>query len=117
MLAGGSWSGGKQVCVQSTKVGDFVEFAIPVADNKPHKLILHATRSYDYGVVRFTVNGQAAGKEIDLYHAEASLAEPIDLGTFQPKDGKLLLRAELTGANAAARSPRFYCGFDCVELR
>jgi len=44
------------------------------------------------------------------------LAEPVELGTFQAKDGKLLLRAEVTGANAASRGPRFYCGFDCVGL-
>ena len=112
----GTWSGGKQVFVQSTKVGDFIEFAIPVADDKPHKLILHATRSYDYGVIRFTVNGLEAAKEIDFYHAEPSLADPVELGTFHAKDGKLLLRAEVIGANAASRGPRFYCGFDCVEL-
>lgn len=116
-LADGTWSGGKQVFVQATQAGDFIEFAIPLADDKPHKLILHATRSYDYGVVRFTVNGQPAGKDIDFYHAEPGLAEPVELGSFRAQDGKLLLRAELTGANAAARGPRFYCGFDCVELR
>lgn len=116
MLAGGSWSGDKQVFVQSTKVGDFIEFAIPLGDDKPHRLILHATRSYDYGVVRFTVNGQAAGKDFDFYHAEPSLAPPVELGTFQARDGKLLLRAEVVGTNAASRGPRFYCGFDCVEI-
>ncbi|MCX6873162.1 MAG: DUF2961 domain-containing protein [Verrucomicrobia bacterium] len=116
MLAGGSWSGDKQVFVQSTKVGDFIEFAIPVADDKPHQLTLYATRSYDYGLLRFTVNGMPAGKEVDFYHPEAMLAEPVDLGTHQAKDGKLLLRAEVTGANAASRGPRFYCGFDCIAL-
>ncbi len=117
LLADGVWSGDKQVFVQSTKVGDFIEFAIPVADDKPHKLILHATRSYDYGIVRFTVNGQPAGKEVDFYHPEAVLAEPVALGTFQAKDGKLLLRAEVTGANAASRGQRFFFGFDCFEFR
>ena len=116
-LNDGAWSGGKQVFVQSTKAGDFIEFSVPVADEKPHKLILHATRSYDYAVVRFTVNGQVSGKEIDFYHAEPTLADPVDLGTFQGKDGKLLLRADIVGANAASRGPRFYCGFDCLELR
>ena len=117
MLAGEGWSGDKQVFVQATKVGDFIEFSIPVDDNKPHKLILHATRSYDYGILRFTVNGQAAGKETDFYHPEATLAEPIELGTFQAHDGKLLLRAEVTGTNPASRGPRYYSGFDCVEVR
>jgi len=116
-LNDGAWSGGKQVFVQSTKAGDFIEFSVPVADEKPHKLILHATRSYDYAVVRFTVNGQVSGKEIDFYHAEPTLADPVDLGTFQGKDGKLLLRADIVGANAASRGPRYYCGFDCLELR
>ena len=103
--------------IQSTKVGDFIELAIPLADHKPHKLILHATRSYDYAILRFTVNGQAAAKDVDFFHPEPMLAEPVELGTFQAQDGKLLLRAEVIGANAASRGPRFYCGFDCVELR
>ena len=116
MLAGGSWSGDKQVFIQSSKVGDFIEFAIPVADDKPHKIVLYATRSSDYGILRFTVNGQPAGKEVDFYHPEPTLAEPIDLGTFQTRAGKLLLRAEVTGANPASRGSRYYCGFDCVEV-
>ena len=116
-LTDGSWSGEKQVFVQSTKVGDFIEFAIPVADDKPHQLILHATRSYDYGVLRFTLNGQAKGKEVDFFHADPSLADPVDLGSFRAKDGKLLLRAEVIGSNQASRDPRFYFGLDCFELR
>ena len=116
MLKDGCWSGNKQVFVQATKAGDFIEFAIPVADNKPHKLILHATRSHDYGIVNFTVNGQA-GKEVDFYHPEAALADPVELGTFQAQDGKLLLRAELTGSNPSSKGSRYYCGFDCVEVR
>ena len=103
--------------MQSAKAGDFIEFAIPVADDKPRKIILHATRSYDYGVVRFTVNGQPAGKEVDFHHPEAALADPVESGTFQAKDGKLLLRAEVTGTNPSSRGPRYYCGFDCVEVR
>lgn len=71
----------------------------------------------DYAILRFTVNGQAAAKDVDFYHPEPMLAEPVELGTFQAQDGKLLLRAEVIGANAASRGPRFYCGFDCVELR
>lgn len=116
-LTDGEWSGGKQVFIQATKAGDFIEFAIPVADAKPHQIILHATRSYDYGILRFTVNGRPAGKDVDFYHPEAMLAEPVDLGTFQAHDGKLLLRAEVTGTNPASRGPRFYHGFDCVEIR
>lgn len=116
MLATGSWSGDKQVFVQSSKVGDFIEFAIPVADDKPHKLVLHATRSHDYGILRFAVNGQPVGKEVDFYHPEPTLAEPLDLGTFQARDGMLLLRAEVTGANPESRGARYYCGFDRVEV-
>ena len=60
---------------------------------------------------------QAKGKEVDFYHADPSLADPVDLGRFQAKDGKLLLRAEVIGSNQASRDPRFYFGLDCFELR
>ena len=57
-LQQGQWSGGHQLFVQATKVGDYVEVDVPAGDNQPHRLTLYATKSYDYGILHFTVNGQ-----------------------------------------------------------
>ena len=68
----------------------------------PKKIVLYATKSYDYGILRLSVNGQAA-KDYDAYSATSVLSGPIELGTFEPKDGRFILRVEVIGANPSAR--------------
>jgi hypothetical protein len=111
------WSGNEQLFIQATKVGDFVELDIPVTDDKSHRVVLHGTKSYDYGILRFSINGQPAGSDYDAFNAAAIVGEPIELGRFEPKNGKLVLRVEVVGANPASRGPRYYFGLDCVVLQ
>jgi hypothetical protein len=40
----------------------------------------------------------------------------VDLGVVEPKEGRIVLRAEVTGANPASRGPRFYFGLDAVTV-
>jgi len=42
---------------------------------------------------------------------------PIELGTFAPQDGKLLLRVEVIGSNPASIGARYYFGLDCLVLK
>jgi hypothetical protein len=115
-LQSGMWSGGKQLFVQAKKNGDFVELQFPASGDQPRQLTLYATKSYDYGILRFQVDGQTAGKDYDAYDATAIASGPIELGTFAPKDGKYTLRVEVVGANHAARAPAHFFGLDCVQL-
>jgi hypothetical protein len=115
-LPEGSWSDGKQLFVQGQKIGDFVELAIPVAAAGPHKVTLYGTTSWDYGTLRFSINGQAAGKDYDAWSKTAKASGPIELGTFEPKDGRMVLRVEVVGANPEARGTKAYFGLDCVTL-
>ncbi len=112
----GSWSGDKQLFVQATHQGDFVELQLPVGDGKPRHLTLYGTKSRDYGILRFSVNGRQVGADYDAYRKVSAASGPIDLGVVEPKDGKLLLRVEVVGANAASEGPRYYFGLDCVVL-
>ena len=41
---------------------------------------------------------------------------PIELGVFEPKDGKLTLRAEVVGSNTNAVGTRTFFGLDAVVL-
>ena len=112
----GMWSGGKQLFVRARKVGDFIELALPTAAKGKCKMALYATKAPDYGIVKFTINGEPAGANFDGYHSEAIASGPIELGSFEPKDGKLLLRAEVVGANPASNAARYLFGLDCVVL-
>ena len=95
-------------------VGDFVELRFPAKVQTRAKLILHATRSYDYGILRFKVNGQPAGVETDLYAPKPITSGRIELGVFEPVQGAFSLRAEVVGKNA--KSSGTYFGLDCIVI-
>jgi hypothetical protein len=115
-LTAGEWSGGKQLFIQATRVGDFIELAIPATAARACKVMVYGTKSADYGILRFTINGKASGKNYDAYAPAAIASGPIQLGTFQPVDGKLRMRVEVVGANVDSKGPRYYFGLDCVVL-
>ena len=113
---GSGWSGDAQLFVQAKKVGDFVEIAIPAVDSGAKKVMLHGTRANDYGTLRFAVNGKATDVVFDGYAERPAPTGPINLGLHEPKDGKYLLRVEVSGANPASTGPRYYFGLDAVTL-
>jgi D-arabinan exo alpha-(1,3)/(1,5)-arabinofuranosidase (non-reducing end) len=115
-LSEGEWSNGAQLWVRGNKPGDFVELAIPGPDAGAKKLTLYATKSWDYGILRFSVNGQRAGKDFDSYSPSVILSGPIALGTFEPKDGRFLLRVEVVGGNPESKNSKSYFGLDAVSL-
>ena len=82
----------------------------------PRQLTLRATRSYDYGILRFTVNGARAGQDFDGYAPRPEIGAPIELGVFPPQEGRLVLRVEVVGTNPASRGPRHYFGLDAVQV-
>ena len=110
----GIWSADCHLFVRRAAVGDFVELRFPAKDKTRAKLILHATRSYDYGTVRFKVNGQPAGAETDLYAPKPTTSGQIELGVFEPVNGAFSVRAEVVGKNA--KSSGTYFGLDCIVI-
>ena len=114
---GDAWSGGRQLFVRGRKVGDFVELKVPVTGAEPRKLILHLTKSYDYGILKVTVNGQDAGAPIDTWADKVTASGPIELGPFTPVDGMLRLKLEVVGRHAQSRGSGAYFGLDAVVVR
>jgi hypothetical protein len=113
------WSGQEQLWVQGRGPGDYVELRIPVAGRGRFGVTLHATKSWDYGIVRFSVNGQAAGADVDLFNTESRDAKatgPIELGVFETRAGALLLRAEVVGGHPRSEGTKAYFGLDCVVV-
>lgn len=122
-FAARAWSGEGHLWVQGRKAGDFVEVEIPTGagpeGRKPVAVTLHATKSWDYGIVRFSINGRPAGEQVDLYSGQQGRAAPtgpLKLGTFEPRGGKLILRAEVVGGNEKAAGTRSFFGLDCITL-
>lgn len=124
-----AWSDGVHLWVRAKKVGDFVELDVPVpaslAGAESIAVTLHATRSWDYGVVQFSLNGRAAGAPVDLFSGgpgKALPSGPIDLGRTTAQNGVIRLRAEVVGGEGGrggdgrAAPARVYFGLDCVVL-
>jgi hypothetical protein len=111
---GQRWSGANHLFVRAGKIGDFVELRFPAQGDGPCKLILHATQSHDYGVLRLSVNGLPTGEDVDTYAEKPGPLGPLDLGVFKPVDGAFTLRAEVVGKNAKSEKTGTYFGLDCV---
>ena len=111
----GSWSRGDHVLLKNTQLGDSVEIRVPASGSVAETLTLHATKSRDYGILNFSVNGQSVVDNVDFYYGKkATSYGPIVLGTFAPVDGVYLIRAEVAGKNEASSGTFF--GLDCVTL-
>ncbi len=111
---GGGWSSASQLFVRAKAVGDFVEVAVPAEGTEAKRIVLHATRAPDYGLLRFTVNGETVEPIFDGYAESPAPSGPIDLGVQKPRGGKFVLRAEVIGANPASTGSKYFCGLDAV---
>jgi len=108
------WSGAAHLFVQAKQIGDFLEVRFPGPAAGRFKVTLYATKSYDYGVLRFSVNGKPAGPDVDTYAPKPLPPVPIDLGTFETTGGAATLRAEVVGKNPKSQRTGTYFGLDCV---
>ncbi len=115
----GVWSATRQLWVQGNAPGDFVEIAFPAPAEGPCRILLYATRSWDYGVVTFSVNGKGTGYGVDLYNLEGrsvATTGPLDLGVHEPRDGRFALRVEVVAGNPLSEGTRSFFGLDCVVV-
>ncbi|MFO0829186.1 MAG: glycoside hydrolase family 172 protein [Phycisphaerales bacterium] len=118
-FAGDTFSGDAHLWVQAKKPGDFIELDVPVADANPVRVTLYATRSWDYGIVQFAIDGTDVGKPVDLYSGERGKVAPtgaIDLGVHRAKNGVLRLRATVVGGNEKSEGAKSFFGLDAVVL-
>ncbi len=114
-----TWSGDSHLWVRGNHVGDFVELEIPSDETGPVKVILYATRSWDYGIVQFSINGAKAGDPVDFFSGKQGVCKasgPINLGAFTPVNGQLVLRAQVVDSNPEAVGTKAFFGLDCVVL-
>jgi hypothetical protein len=114
------WSHDKHLWVKAKSMGELIELAIPTEGTDAVRVTLYATKSWDYGIVQFSVNGVACGGPFDLFSGSSGKVEPsgaIDLGVHTPRNGKLVLRAEVVGKNPASLGTVSYFGLDCVTLQ
>ncbi|QDV64053.1 hypothetical protein Mal65_32010 [Crateriforma conspicua] len=110
------WSGGRHLFVRDTEAGDFVDLKVAVPSERPFELRIHATTSFDYGILDFSVDGQTVGKSLDTYSAKVGVTGPVTLGRFTSNDKEITIRIEVAGSNPNAKVPGTFFGLDCLII-
>ncbi len=115
---GGTWSGAAHLFWRPTGAGQALELAFPAREAGEKEVLLHLTKSWDYGQFRFRVNGTAADLIVDLYSGRQGKCvrrTPVSLGRLKIEKGTNTLRIEVAGKSEA--SPGYYFGLDGLMIR
>jgi hypothetical protein len=88
--------------------------AFEVKTKEPLRLLLSATKSYDFGKYQAFLNGIKVGEVMDFYSEKIS-AEEFHLLDFWPEPGSYFLRLVCVGKNS--RSEGFFAGIESARLR
>ncbi len=106
---------GKQLLYQPDRAeGAWLELPFEVKQKEPLRLLLNATKSYDFGQYQAFLDGTKLGGVIDLYSAKL-VNEEVHLLDFWPEAGPHKLRLECVGKNPAAQG--YFCGLESLQLR
>jgi hypothetical protein len=112
----GRWSLDGQMFAVGTRIGDWVELALPPMAPGPYRLEAFLTRAADYGIVRLSLNGAPLGPEIDLWSYAVEPTGAVDLGLVALRGDGDVLRIEVTGHNPAASNRIQQFGIDGIRL-
>lgn len=115
-FVGGKWSEGAQLICNGGKLDDFIEFCFKDLKNQPYKIALYVTKAEDYGIISFVVNGKTLPLLFDCYSKKVTISKAIELGTFIPEEGKIILRIKIAGTNPSTLGAHYLLGLDCIQL-
>jgi hypothetical protein len=106
---------GKQLLYMPAQAaGAWIEIPFTVQKKEPLRLLVNATKSYDFGTYQASLNGVRLGGAIDLYSPKLT-NEEVHLLDFWPEPGTYVLRLQCVGKNG--QSAGYYCGLESVRLR
>jgi hypothetical protein len=94
--------------------GAWLEIPLEVKTKEPLRLVLNATKSYDFGQYQVSLNGTKLGEPVDLYSPEI-VNQEFHVLDFWPEPGKYRLRMDCTGKNP--KSGGYFLGIESVRLR
>jgi len=94
--------------------GAWLEIPFKVQKKEPFRLLLNATKSYDFGQYQASLNGVKLGGTLDFYSSKIA-SEEFHLLDFWPEPGDYTLRLECIGKNPS--SSGYYLGLESVRLR
>ncbi|MCR4411598.1 MAG: DUF2961 domain-containing protein [Thermoguttaceae bacterium] len=84
------------------KPGDVLVLGFPVAKAGKYKITAQFLKAVDYGIAQVAINGVNAGRPIDFYNDGVIVTGPVDLGSFDLKQGENTISFTIVGANPKA---------------
>jgi hypothetical protein len=105
---------GEQVLYRPPQSAGWLEIPIEVEKKEPLRLVVSATRSYDFGRYQAFLNGVRLGRPMDFYSASV-VNQEFELLDFWPDPGTYTLRLECVGKSA--QSSGYFCGIESIRLR
>ncbi|MFE6739791.1 hypothetical protein [Streptomyces tubercidicus] len=100
-----AYSNSQQVLLKSNAINQSATFTITVPSTGTYDLSIAATRSYDYGILNFAVDGvtvtsSSKAVKFDGYASAPSPATPVYLGAFALTSGTHSIQVKVVGRNA-----------------
>lgn len=112
----GRWSGGAQLVWSGAKPGDRLDLELDVPTQREYEILAALTLARDYGIVRFTLDGEPLGEPLDLYsYPEVRASGEVALGSRKLAAGKHRLSIAIDGANPSALRA-YMVGLDYLRL-
>ncbi len=112
----GAWSNDDQLFISNVSANDSLTFSLPITEEANYQLVVHLSKSYDYGEWVIKVNDVHAAK-VDLFSMIVEPAGPVDLGTHRLAPIKNTLLFEVVGHNTKARPPYYQLGMDGIVIK
>ena len=97
-----------------TNTDAWIELPFTVTNQQPFRLLLNATKSYDFGQYQASLNGIKLGETIDFYSPKV-INEEVHLLDFWPEPGQYTLRLQCVGKNRL--STGYFFGLESLRLR
>ncbi|RZJ75950.1 MAG: DUF2961 domain-containing protein [Flavobacterium sp.] len=115
-FSSGKWSGAAQTFGSGGQPGDTLVYVIDQLQNgRKYDLIILGTKSSDYGILTFLINGRPTNINFDGYH-DGVISSQIALGKYLPVHGKIRIVIKIRGANKKMQGKQYLFGLDCIQL-
>lgn len=109
------WSRAFQLWWRHANPGDELVLAFEVEEAGAYEVRAAFTQAPDYGIHQLYINGNKAGKHLDLFHDKVVVAKERSLGRFHLKQGENLLQVKIVGKRPEA-TPGHMFGLDYLRL-
>jgi hypothetical protein len=110
---GGQWSGNNQLFWRPEQPDQALTLPIEIKEPGNSMLVLALTRSWDYGIYRFALDGKDLGRPVDLYNPSAISREQA-LGPVTLDPGQHTLTITNVGKNPESKG--YFFGLDAIYL-